>query len=93
MHPEYRKRGIGTTLIQKALEQLIAIGRKNNVLFIEIGYLCIPSKRFEVNEEIEVTFDDWKISAQEYENDTSVLLMKNDELRILRHISSYERSI
>lgn len=47
---------------------------------IEIDYLCIPTDRFEMNDEIEGTFDDWKNSAQEYENDTSVLLVKNDDI-------------
>ena len=47
---------------------------------IEIDYLCIPEDRFEMNDEIEGTFDDWKESAQEYEDDTSILLVKNDEV-------------
>lgn len=47
---------------------------------IEIDYLCVPSDRFEMNDEIEGTFDDWKHTAMEYENDTSILLIKNDEL-------------
>lgn len=47
---------------------------------IEIDYLCIPEDRFEMNEEIEGTFDDWKESVQEYEEETSILLVKNDEV-------------
>lgn len=47
---------------------------------IEIDYLCIPSGRYEMNDEIEGTFDDWKQSAKECENDTSILLVKNDEV-------------
>lgn len=47
---------------------------------IEIDYLCIPSDRFEMNDETEGTFDDWKQSAQEFEDDTSILLVKNDEV-------------
>ena len=47
---------------------------------IEIDYLCIPSDRYEMNDEIEGTFDDWKHVAKEYENDTSILLVKNDEV-------------
>lgn len=47
---------------------------------IEIDYLCIPDDRFEMNDEIEGTLDDWQQSAQEYENDTSILLVKNDEI-------------
>lgn len=47
---------------------------------IEIDYLCIPSDGYEMNDEIEGTFDDWKQSAKEYENDTSILLVKNDEV-------------
>lgn len=47
---------------------------------IEIDYLCILSDRYEMNDEIEGTFDDWKQSAKEYEEDTSVILVKNDEV-------------
>lgn len=47
---------------------------------IEIDYLCIPSDRYEMNDDIEGTFDDWKQTAKEYENDTSILLVKNDEV-------------
>lgn len=47
---------------------------------IEIDYLCVPTDRFEMNDEIEGTFEDWQNSAQEYENDTSILLVKNDDL-------------
>ncbi len=47
---------------------------------IEIDYLCIPSDRYEMNDDIEGTFDDWKQTAQEYENDTSILLVKNDDV-------------
>ncbi len=46
---------------------------------IEIDYLCIPD-RFVLNEETEGSFDDWKQTAKEYENDTSILLVKNDEV-------------
>lgn len=42
--------------------------------------ICIPSDRYEMNDETEGTFDDWKQSAKEYENDTSILLVKNDEV-------------
>ena len=47
---------------------------------MEIDYLCIPSDKYEMNDEIEGTFDDWKQSGKEYENDTSILLVKNDEV-------------
>lgn len=47
---------------------------------IEIDYLCIPSDKYEMNDEIEGTFEDWKQSANEFENDTSILLVKNDEV-------------
>lgn len=43
---------------------------------IEIDYLCIPSDRYEMNDDIEGTFDDWKQTTKEYENDTSILLVK-----------------
>ena len=47
---------------------------------IEIDYLCIPSEHYEMNEETEGTFDDWKNSAEQYEKDTSILMVKNDEI-------------
>lgn len=47
---------------------------------IEIDYVCIPSDRYEMNDDIEGTFDDWSQTAKEYENDTSILLVKNDEI-------------
>ena len=47
---------------------------------IEIDYLCIPSNRYVMNDDIEGTFDDWKQTTKEYENDTSILLVKNDEV-------------
>lgn len=47
---------------------------------IEIDYLCIPSNKYEMNDEIEGTFEDWNQSASEFENDTSILLVKNDEI-------------
>lgn len=47
---------------------------------IEIDYLCIPSDRYEMNDEIEGTFDDWKNYAYEYGNDTSIVLVKNDDV-------------
>ena len=47
---------------------------------IEIDYLCIPSDRYEMNDDIEGTVEDWQQSAKEYENDTSILLVKNDEV-------------
>lgn len=47
---------------------------------IEIDYLCVPSTKFDMNEEIEGTFDDWQNTATEYENETSILLVQNDEI-------------
>jgi len=47
---------------------------------IEIDYLCISPDKYEMNDEIEGTFDDWKRTAKEYENDTSILLVKNDSV-------------
>ena len=47
---------------------------------IEIDYLCIPSDRFEINDSIEGTFEDWKQAASEFEDDTSILLVKKDEV-------------
>lgn len=46
---------------------------------IEIDYLCIPSNTYEMNDEIEGTFDEWKESALD-EDDTSILLVEKDEV-------------
>lgn len=51
----------------------------SNMKEMEIDYLCIPSDRYEMNDETEGTFDDWKQSAKEYENDTSILLVNNSD--------------
>lgn len=47
---------------------------------IEIDYLCIPSDKFDMNDETEGTFEDWKTTPGEYEEDTSILLVKEDEI-------------
>ncbi|MDE5602033.1 MAG: toll/interleukin-1 receptor domain-containing protein [Clostridia bacterium] len=47
---------------------------------IELDYICIPQKKFIIDEEIEGTFDDWITSAIEYEADTSALMVCNDEI-------------
>lgn len=47
---------------------------------IELDYLCAPPDVYEMNDDIEGTVDDWKNAAEEYENDTSILLVKNDEV-------------
>ncbi len=47
---------------------------------IEIDYLCVPTSKFDMNEEIEGSFDDWQNAAKAYENETSILLVQNDEL-------------
>ena len=65
------------------IEEITKIGMNYTDLTmkeIEIDYLCIPSERYEINDDIEGTFDDWKQAAKEYENDTSILLVKNDEI-------------
>lgn len=65
------------------IEDIPKIGLDYTVLTmkeIEIDYLCIPSDRYEMNDDIEGTFDDWKQTTKEYENDTSILLVKNDEV-------------
>lgn len=71
----------GTELLR--VDEISRVGMTVNELTmkeIEIDYLCIPPDRFEMNEEIEGTFDDWNRSLQEYEKDTSILLVKRDEV-------------
>lgn len=71
----------GPALIK--IESIGQIGLKYSDLTmkeIEIDYLCIPEDRFEMNDEIEGTFDDWKQTAQEYENDTSIIMVQRDEV-------------
>ena len=65
------------------IEDLHRIGMDYTALTmkeIEIDYLCIPSDRYEMNDQIEGTFDEWQRAAREYENDTSILLVKNDDI-------------
>ncbi len=47
---------------------------------IELDYLCVPCDKFIMNHDIEGTFEEWKDSASEYEEDTSVLMLKDDEI-------------
>ena len=47
---------------------------------IELDYLCVPSDKYVINDEIEGTVDDWKECAAEFEVDTSILLVKNDQI-------------
>lgn len=78
---EENHRIIGPELLK--IEDISKIGMDYTALTmkeIEIDYLCIPSDRYEMNDSIEGTFDDWKQTAKEYENDTSILLVKNDEV-------------
>lgn len=54
--------------------------RKITMKEIELDYLCIPRDKFVMNDEIEGTFEDWESAASEYEEDTSVLLVRQDEI-------------
>lgn len=66
-----------------ALDELNKIGYDNKKMVmkeIELDYLCIPVDKFNMNDEIEGTFDDWITSAIEYEEDTSALLVVEDEI-------------
>ena len=47
---------------------------------IELDYICITKDKFNMNDEIEGTFDDWSSALEEYEKDTSVLMVANDEI-------------
>lgn len=47
---------------------------------IEIDYLCVSKDKYKIDDSIEGTIDDWVDSAKEYENDTSILLVKNNEI-------------
>lgn len=54
--------------------------RKITMKEIELDYLCIPRDKYVINDEIEGTFEDWESAASEYEEDTSTLLVRNDEI-------------
>lgn len=54
--------------------------RKITMKEIELDYLCIPRDKYVMNDEIEGTFEDWESAASQYEEDTSTLLVKNDEI-------------
>jgi len=65
------------------LKDLSRIGmdlRSMTMKEIEIDYQCIPADKFHIDENTEGTLDDWISGAQEFEIDTSVLLVKNDEI-------------
>lgn len=65
------------------VDELGIIGMNSSSItmkFIEIDYLCIPSDRYDINDETEGTFDDWKQYVIEYGKDTSIYLVKEDEI-------------
>jgi hypothetical protein len=65
------------------LKDLSKIGmdlRSMTLKEMEIDYLCIPADKFHIDDSTEGTLDDWLSGAQEFEIDTSVLLVKNDEI-------------
>lgn len=39
-----------------------------------------PSNRYEMNDEIERRFDDWKHFSKEFKNDISILHIDNDKI-------------
>lgn len=47
---------------------------------IELDYLCISPDKYKMNDEIEGTLDEW-MEANQYEEDTSILLIVNDEIK------------
>ena len=47
---------------------------------IELDYLCIPQDKYNMNEDTEGTFEEW-VDAIQYEEDTSVLLISDDEIK------------
>lgn len=72
---------IGPAIIR--VNELSKIGydhRKMVMKELEIDYLCIPVDKYNMNDEIEGTFEDWIEAAEEYEEDTSALLVINNEI-------------
>ena len=47
---------------------------------IEISYLCVPTDKFEWTIDVDRDFNDWKDATCEYEEDTSALLVKDDQI-------------
>lgn len=47
---------------------------------IEIDYLCASPDRYELNEELEGTVDDWSQVTEDYGNDLGILLVEKDEV-------------
>lgn len=47
---------------------------------VELDYLCIPTSTYNMNVDIEGTWDNWIDAFVEYENDTSALMVENDEI-------------
>ena len=69
------------TLIK--LEEASTLGLSNKDITmkeIEIDYLVVPTDRYNMSEEINGSLGDWVEATEQYENDTSVLLIKNDEI-------------
>ena len=72
---------IGPALIK--MDEISKIGytpEKVIMKEIELDYLCIPKDKYVINDEIEGTIDDWISTAVEYESDTSILMIYNDEI-------------
>ena len=47
---------------------------------IELDYLCVPVDLFNMNVEQEGAFEDWKNYINEYGEDLTILLVKNDQI-------------
>ena len=65
------------------ISELVDIGydyKKITMKELEIDYLCISPEKFKMDEETEGTFDEWLETIKTYEEDTSVILVKKDEI-------------
>ena len=66
--------------LEDAVNKMGITYRDITIKEIEIDYLTIPDDKYNMNESTNGTFDDWKDAAENYENDTSILLIKKDEI-------------
>lgn len=68
-------------ICMKSLEELLHEGTSVEYIAmreIEIDYLCIPSEKYNMNEDMEGTLEDWRYAIECMEYETSGCLIKDD---------------
>ena len=76
-----KKRIIGPQLCKISEAASIGFSGKDILMKeIELDYLCIPQDKYTMNDDTEGTIEEW-LDAIQYEEDTSILLITNDEIK------------